>query len=203
VAEHTANEPTETPAPDSGVLHDQLLDHSYDGIQEYDNPLPGWWVWLFVLSIVFALIYPVYYHYGDGDLVADEYAADVKRFEEEQAARMAQLGELSEESLAELAANQVLMAQAAEKFVATCGACHGAQGQGVSGPNLTDDAWVHGGTLMEIHETIDQGVDGKGMPAWGQTMPPMDVRMLSAYVGTLRGTNPPNPKAPEGTPINR
>ena len=95
----------------------------------------------------------------------------------------------------------LVVAKARTKYVEVCKSCHGEQGQGGIGPNLTDDFAIHGGAPMDIYKTINEGVPAKGMEAWGEKMPPEDVRMLAAFVITLRGTNPPNPKAPQGDPI--
>jgi cytochrome c oxidase cbb3-type subunit 3 len=77
--------------------------------------------------------------------------------------------------------------------------CHGPKGQGVIGPNLTDDYWLHGkASFMDIYAVVNEGVPAKGMPAWGKKLDPVEVAKLAAYVGTLRGTNLPG-KAPEGT----
>lgn len=169
----------------------QLVEHEYDGIQEYDNPLPGWWVWLFVATVVFTPIYIVYYHFGEGDLVAEEYAADLAALREAEAARAMQAGEVTEEVLAALMNDQATLEAGAALYRTNCTVCHGEQGEGKIGPNLTDDYWLHGGTLVQIHRTIDQGVPEKGMLAWGKTLPPEDIRRLAAWVGSLRGKNVP------------
>ena len=80
-----------------------------------------------------------------------------------------------------------------------CQSCHRDDGGGNGiGPNLTDDYWIHGGTIKEIFVTVNKGVIEKGMPAWGKVMSPADVRNVVFYVMSLRGTNPANPKAPQG-----
>lgn len=179
-------------APPAAPGDAPILDHEYDGIQEYDNPLPGWWLYIFWASILFTPIYIAYYHFGDGPLVADEYAADVRAFEEAEAQRAMESGAVSEDALAALSRDEATLAAGEALFKTNCVACHGDKGEGKIGPNLTDDAWIHGGTLMAIHTTIDQGVPEKGMLAWGKTLPGDDVKRLAAYVaGKLRGTNVP------------
>jgi cytochrome c oxidase cbb3-type subunit 3 len=86
-------------------------------------------------------------------------------------------------------------------FVTTCAPCHRPDGGGLIGPNLTDEYWLHGGTLPEIHKTITDGVLDKGMPNWGKYLKPEQVNALAVYVFSLRGTNPPNPKAPQGIKV--
>jgi cytochrome c oxidase cbb3-type subunit 3 len=181
----------------SSASSDQLLDHEYDGIREYDNPMPGWWVAMFWGSFVFALAYGFHYHVsGRGTSVADAHAAEVAEAAQIQAKRA--LGEtVSEEGLGKLMLDATLMADAKTLFAQRCMPCHGDQGQGVIGPSLTDDHWLHGDTLLEIHGTVSEGVPAKGMPSWKMQLSPIQVRELAAFVGTLRGKNLPG-KASEG-----
>jgi cytochrome c oxidase cbb3-type subunit 3 len=178
--------------------HDELLDHEYDGIREYDNPLPRWWVWIFAGSFWFSVAYFFHYHVShNGQSVAASYEADVAEARETQA--KASLAEpVSEESLGKLMADAALMNDAKALFGLRCTPCHGDKAQGLIGPNLTDSAWIHGsGHLAEIFEVIDQGVLAKGMPAWSKQLSPIEVRKLAAFVGTQRGRNVPG-KLPEG-----
>jgi cytochrome c oxidase cbb3-type subunit 3 len=184
-----------TPAPD----HEQLCDHEYDGIREYDNPLPRWWVWMWAGSVVFSLAYFFYYHLsGNGQSVAAAYEADMREARENEAkATLAQ--PVSEESLSKLMSDSASMGDAKGLFASRCAPCHGDRAQGVIGPNLTDSAWIHGnGTLTDIYGVIKDGVLSKGMPAWGKQLSPIEVRKLAAFVGTTRGTSVPG-KPPEGT----
>jgi cytochrome c oxidase cbb3-type subunit III len=177
---------------------DQLLDHEYDGIREYDNPLPRWWVWIFAGSFWFSLAYFFHYHVShNGQSAAAAYEADVAEARENEA--KASLAEpVSEESLGKLMADAGLMSDTKALFTLRCVQCHGDRAQGSIGPNLTDSAWLHGGgKLVDIFGVIDQGVLAKGMPAWSRQLSPIEVRKLAAFVGTLRGTNVPG-KAPEG-----
>jgi cytochrome c oxidase cbb3-type subunit 3 len=188
-------------APAEGEQHDQLLDHAYDGIQEYDNPLPRWWVWMFAGSFWFSLGYFFHYHVsGNGVSVAAAYQDDVAQAREQ--AAKANLSEpISEESLGKLMADAALMKDTQALFALRCAPCHGDKAQGTIGPNLTDDAWIHGqGTLTDIYNVVDQGVLAKGMPAWGKQMSPIEVRKLAAFVGSQRGKNVPG-KPPEGAVV--
>lgn len=182
---------------------DQLLDHEYDGIREYDNPLPRWWVWIFAGTFWFSLAYFFHFHLShNGASVAAAYEEDMREARELQAkASLAQ--PVSEESLGKLMADAALMKDAQALFGLRCGPCHGAKAEGVIGPNLTDSAWIHGqGTLTDIYAVIDQGVLAKGMPAWGKQLSPIEVRKLTAYVGTQRGKSVPG-KAPEGAVVSQ
>jgi cytochrome c oxidase cbb3-type subunit III len=177
---------------------EEPLDHEYDGIQEFDNPLPRWWVNIFWGSFVFALVYVGYYHLsGRGESVVEEYAGEISEAREVEAKR-AMGDKLSEESLAQLASNAGLMQDARGIFEARCVQCHKARGEGGIGPNLTDGYWIHGkGTLMDIYAVVNDGVQAKGMPPWGRQLTPIELGKVVAYVGTLRNTNAPG-KAPEG-----
>lgn len=178
---------------------DRLLDHSYDGIQEYDNPMPRWWVITFWATIIFSILYllnvPVL---GKGEGRIAEYNAEMQKAEALRA-RLEPAGGPSAEALAALAASPTAIASGKQVFTLYCAACHRADGGGQIGPNLTDDAWIHGGTLTDIHRTVEKGVLAKGMPEWGKVLKPEQVNEVTAYVHSLIGSNPPNPKAPEGT----
>jgi cytochrome c oxidase cbb3-type subunit III len=178
----------------------QLLDHEYDGIREYDNPLPGWWVWMFWGSFFFSIGYIVHYHLtGNGKSVAATYEDDVRAAREERAKES--LKEAPTEAvLGRLMADKDLMLDARVTFGERCAVCHGAAGQGLIGPNLTDESCLHGDhSLMATYEVVSNGVPTKGMPAWALQLKPIELRKLVAYVGTLRGTNVSG-KAPEGAP---
>lgn len=176
----------------------ELLDHEYDGIMEYDNPMPRWWVWIFWGSFYFAVCYVLWFHvFGKGLLTREEYASDMRTFREESAKR--EMGStVSEEALQKLTKNAAVMADAKTIFGKRCVQCHGPNGEGVIGPNLTDDYWIHGhATLMDIYGVVNSGVPSKGMPEWGKQLSPIEIAKAAAYIGTLRGKHLPG-KAPEG-----
>lgn len=181
--------------------NDRLLDHSYDGIQEYDNPMPRWWVITFWATIIFSILYALNVPgIGNGKGRIADYEADIARAN---ATRLAAepAGGPTPEALAALATDQATLATGKQLFTTYCAACHRADGGGQIGPNLTDDSWIHGGTLPEIRTTINTGVLVKGMPEWGKVLKPDQVTAAAVYVNSLRGSNPPNGKAPEGTRI--
>jgi cytochrome c oxidase cbb3-type subunit 3 len=196
----TGADPHET-ALGTSSGHDQLLDHEYDGIREYDNPMPRWWVWIFAGTFWFSLGYLFHYHVsGNGVSVAAAYEADVAQARE-QAAKANLSQPVSEESLGKLLGDAALMKDAHALFTLRCSPCHGDKAQGTIGPNLTDDAWIHGrGTLTDIFNVVDQGVLAKGMPAWGKQLSPIEVRKLAAFVGSQRGKNVAG-KPPEGVVV--
>lgn len=187
--------------PKQKAPHDQLLDHEYDGIREYDNPLPAWWKAIFWGSFVFSLGYFFHYHVsGNGQSVAAAYAEDLEQARENEAKQtLAQ--PVSEASLGQLMNDAALMNDAKSLFGLRCAPCHGDKAQGLIGPNLTDNAWLHGsGSLSDIYTVINQGVLAKGMPAWGKQLSPIELRKLAAFVGTQRGKSLPG-KPPEGNVV--
>ena len=176
--------------------NERLIEHEYDGIQEYDNPLPRWWVLSFWATIIFSVLY--WFNVpgiGSGKGWIADYEASVAAHA---AAHPPETDAVTEEALAALAADPAKVAEGKTTFGTYCVSCHRADGGGLIGPNLTDDAWIHGDSLVQIHRTIAQGVLAKGMPAWEKLLKPAQVNAVTAYVRSLRGTNPPNPKAPEG-----
>ena len=183
--------------PDSAPL----TSHSYDGIEEYDNPMPAWWRRVFWATFVFSLGYFVHFQLtGNGSSVEQSYAEDMREFRELLAARS--LGEkVTEEGLTRLMNDPMLMRDARTVFVARCVQCHADHGQGNIGPNLTDDYWINGGGKLEdLYEIVSNGRTLKGMPNWGQKLRPLELAQVVAYVGTLRHTNLPG-RPPQGNKI--
>jgi len=178
-----------------------VLEHEYDGIREYDNPLPRWWVLLFWGTFLFSIGYMFHFHVsGNGPSVLAEYEKEEREAQALRSQR-AMAEAPSESALATLMGDAALMESAREEFGKRCAACHAAEGQGLIGPNLTDGHWIHGtGTLMDIYRVVSDGVAAKGMPAWQNQMSPADLRKVVAFVGTLRNKNLPG-KAPEGQPV--
>ena len=173
--------------------------HEVDGIQEYDNKLPNWWLYTLYGSILFSAGY--WFHYqtsGFGDLPTAEYRIDMDKAAAVEAERIKAAGVMTPEALVSLSKDKVTLEQGKQVFVATCLAGHRADGGGVVGPNLTDDFWIHGASPDKVLKTITAGVPDKGMPAWGPQLGADRVRAVTAYVISLRGTNVPNGKAPQG-----
>jgi cytochrome c oxidase cbb3-type subunit 3 len=173
-----------------------LLDHEYDGIRELNNKLPRWWVWLFNLSIVFAICYFTYYHVmAKGKLMAAQYEDEVKAGTEIKARAMGEF----EANMANLQPSKdpVVLAEGKETFQKLCAPCHRADGGGLVGPNLCDDYWIHGSNFVDNLRTIWNGVPAKGMVTWKGTLKPGTIYAAGSYIYTLRGTHPKNPKPPE------
>jgi cytochrome c oxidase cbb3-type subunit 3 len=180
---------------------DKLLEHSYDGIQEYDNPMPRWWVITFWATIIFSILYLLDVPgIGIGEGRIAEYNAEMERAKA-LLATTEPADASSSEALAALVGNQTVLADGKQVFTQYCAACHRPDGGGQIGPNLTDDSWIHGGTLLDIRNTVSAGVLPKGMPEWRQVLKPGQVDAVAVYVKSLAGTNPPNAKAAEGVKI--
>ncbi len=176
---------------------DEVMDHDYDGIREYDNPLPRWWVWMFYACIVAAFVYVPYYHFGPGVLPVERLALDMEEWKELHPEKAT----ATEDELVAMAQNPKVMERGAAVFKTNCVACHGPDGGGLVGPNLTDNFTIHGQDASALVHVITEGVPEKGMLAWGQLLKQQEVYDVALYVQTLRGTTPATPKAPQGDPI--
>ena len=174
------------------VMHDDpLTGHSYDGIMEYDNPTPGWWNMLFIASILFAPLYFLVTLAAEGDLGPQgEYEraqiADLER-------KFGEIGELTPDAatIMQYSLDDQWMAYAEKRFTSACASCHAIDGSGQTGPNLTDDFYIHVQSVEDIHDVIANGRANNAMPAQSNSMHPNDVILLSSYVAQLRGRNLP------------
>jgi cytochrome c oxidase cbb3-type subunit 3 len=177
---------------------DILLDHDYDGIRELDNALPPWWKYGFYFTLVIGVLYIMNYHVlGIGMNPEQEYAAQMdegKRVEEAYKAKTKNLVDENNVTMADAAG----IAEGKKVFQTTCFACHGKDGEGGIGPNLTDDYWIHGGSMNDIYKTIKLGYPEKGMQSWQSMFNPVQIKELTSFVKSLKGTKPANPKAPQG-----
>ena len=280
---------------------DVLMDHDYDGIQELDNDLPPWWLWLFYITIAWAVIYMIHYHVlRTGDSQITEYHKEMDpNWTPAQDARQAGSGLFyhspfynskgdmtprlrQERKLAELkAAEEKAKLAAADKgeesatgsaditslsfdellkaamrkadpanleklqtafpeiyasldqkpaegagsskpaepkiealtdaaslgegkaiYTKNCASCHGNEGQGGIGPNFTDDYWLHGAGMNNVVHTINNGVPAKGMISWKPILKEDEILKVASYILSLHGTNPPNPKKPQGDKVD-
>jgi cytochrome c oxidase cbb3-type subunit 3 len=175
-----------------------LTDHEYDGIREFDYQLPNWWLNLFYISVFFAVGYFTYYHLLEGRSIQQEYQAEQTQLEVLLANAAAKGANMSEADLLAYVKDSAKVKAGKELFQVRCVACHGASGQGLIGPNLTDEYWLHGGKLTEISNTITNGVPDKGMPPWGPVMSAEQIHSVVAYIRSIHGTNPAGAKAPQG-----
>jgi cytochrome c oxidase cbb3-type subunit 3 len=180
---------------------DRAFAAQYDGIQEYDNALPKWWLQLLYGTIIFAVGYVYYYHFGGPGKGQEELLALDMQQAEARKASAPKMADSSEGTLLGLVSDAEAIGRGKVVFGEKCAVCHGAEGQGMIGPNLVDKYWIHGGDLLAIRKVIAKGVVEKGMLAWESMLPSADIDKVSAYVYSIRGTTPPNPKAPQGDPI--
>jgi len=179
---------------------DIMLDHNYDGIRELDNHLPPWWKWLFYLSIVFAVVYLVFYHVTDTlPLSNQEYQNEVS-LAQEQARKLQAANPVAaiDESNVTTTTDALAIADGKQTFLNNCASCHRKDGGGDIGPNLTDDYWKHGGDIKDIFKVVRHGVQGTNMIAWEGFISPEKMQNVASYILTLKGSNPENPKKPEG-----
>lgn len=177
---------------------DALLDHNYDGIQELDNALPPWWKYGFIITIGFAFVYLLNFHvFGNGKNPTEEYQAEMNNAQiQKEVYESKNKDRIDEEHVSMADATGIKSAEV--NYVANCVACHGAKGEGGVGPNLTDDYWLHKGSLNDIYHTLKVGYPDKGMQSWASKFSPKEMSQLASYVKTLKGTNPPNGKVPQG-----
>ncbi|HZY39602.1 MAG TPA: cbb3-type cytochrome c oxidase N-terminal domain-containing protein [Mucilaginibacter sp.] len=177
-----------------------LLEDEYDGIKELDNPTPAWFMYLFYATIAFAVCYLLIYHvFGLAPLQYDEYKQEMAHAAIAKKAFLSKAGNRVDENTVKLTTDPAILADGAAVFKTNCVACHGALGQGVVGPNLTDDYWIHGGKINDVFKTIKYGVPAKAMPTWETLLSAKQIAAVANYVKSLHGTNPPGGKAPEGT----
>ena len=180
---------------------DLLREHEYDGIQEYDNPTPGWWNLIFLGTFLFSLWYVLYNHASTISLsVAQGYETDVS---DDLKKRFSTIGDLTpdEPTLLKFMANEEWKLVGASVFKAQCVSCHGANAAGQIGPNLTDDYYKNVQQLADIPKVIAGGAAAGAMPAWKTRLHPNEIVLVAAYVASLRGKNLPGPRGQEGDRI--
>jgi cytochrome c oxidase cbb3-type subunit III len=184
------------PVNKSDYKADQVLGHDFDGIQEYDNRLPNWWLWILWGSVLFSVGYWLVFHtFGVGKSPVQLYESEMQAAAE---AQLAAGGSLDNEALILMSGMPDKVAEGKDIFGTYCVACHLATGGGLVGPNLTDAYWIHGGEPMDMHKTVTEGVLEKGMAAWGKQLGPRRVEAVVAYMLTLRDSNVAGGKAAEG-----
>lgn len=176
-----------------------LIMHDYDEIQELDNPVPAWFNWLFYGSVIFGFVYLLNYHvFKLGKLQDEEYTIEMKQAEVAKEAYLAKTGNMIDENSVKVDKSAEVLAAGKAVFTQNCVACHGQNAEGVVGPNLTDDFWLHGGKIASVFKTIKYGVPEKGMISWEKQLSPKQISDVANYIESLKGTNPANPKAPQG-----
>lgn len=178
---------------------DILFDHEYDGIRELDNSLPPWWVALFYITIGIAIVYLGYYHVlGSGPSSKEEYEIEMEKAKEQVQAYLASQSNQVDESNVTILIDEAELTVGKTLYDINCAACHGFLGEGGVGPNMTDEYWIHGGSIQDIFKTIKYGVPEKGMISWQAQLRAGDMQKVASYILSLQGTNPPNAKEPQG-----
>ncbi len=176
-----------------------LTDHDYDGIQELDNGMPPMLKYIFVITIAAAIGYWSYYEMGSGPSQLDEYNQEMETAAIEKAEYLKMVGNRVDETTVKLSDDATVIASGQKIFATNCVACHGDKGQGGVGPNLTDNYWLHGGTIKDIFTTIKYGVPAKGMRSWQSEIGPADIQAVASYILTaFAGKNVTGGKAPQG-----
>lgn len=175
-----------------------MFEHDYDGIKELDNKIPPWFNILFYGTIVFGIIYMLVFHVfhleplSAGEYIQEVRAADLQRQE------LIRTGAFVNEDNVKQLTDPASIQAGKDIFMKNCVPCHGTNGGGTVGPNLTDDYWIHGGGIKNIFKTIKYGVPAKGMITWQNLLNPKQIEEAASYVMSLHGTNPPNGKPPQG-----
>lgn len=176
-----------------------MMDHDYDGIRELDNNLPPWWKYGFYLTIIVAVVYLFNYHvFHTGKLSLEEYEQEMKDGAAAVAEYQKNATDLVDENTVKLLTDAASLADGKTIFKQNCAACHGPEGQGLVGPNFTDDYWLHGGSVNDVFRSVKYGWTEKGMKSWQQDLKPAEIQLVVSYVKSLRGTNPPNAKEKQG-----
>lgn len=176
-----------------------VSDHTYDGIQEYDNPTPGWWHVLFIATVLFAGPYYVIWELNPevptlAQSLETEQVAELKK-------QFAELGELKidQDTVLKLSADEKWQRVGASIFKAKCATCHGSNAEGGSvGPNMTDDYYKNVKVVMDIPRVIQEGANGGAMPSWKNQLSTNEIAVLAGFVVSRRGLNLPSPRGPEG-----
>ncbi|NHA03350.1 c-type cytochrome [Mucilaginibacter sp. HC2] len=177
-----------------------LIAHDYDGIQELDNPIPAWFMYLFYGTITFAVGYLLNYHvFKTGQLQYAEYRTEMAQADIEKKAFLSKAANRVDENTVKLVHDPAVIASGQAIFKSTCAPCHGEHAQGNVGPNLTDDYWLHGGKINDLFKTIKYGVLSKGMPTWEKQLSPKQISDVANFIESLHGSNPAGAKAPQGT----
>jgi cytochrome c oxidase cbb3-type subunit 3 len=178
---------------------DLLMDHDYDGIKELDNNLPPWWVYLFYICVIFGVIYVARYELFGGDNQETELKMEMAQAKVDVEEYLKTAPDLMDEKTVVLLTDKGDLAAGKEIFTTNCAACHRADAGGQIGPNLTDDHWILGGGIKNLFHTITNGGrDGKGMISWKGTLKPKEIQKVASYILSLQGSNPKDPKAPDG-----
>jgi len=174
--------------------------HEYDGIKELDNPLPPWLKYIFYVTIIIAFAYlTLVFVFKDASIIQK------KEYSEEMRAARAKTEVAVKEEAVKSKANPMtqeeILAAGKVVFDKICYVCHGKFGEGLVGPNFTDEYWIHGGKPEDLLKVVNEGVLDKGMISYKSQLNKAQINNVIAYILSLHGTNPPNQKAPQGVKV--
>ena len=180
---------------DMNEADEHLMEHNYDGIQELDNPPPTWIMAIFYITIAFSIIYGAYYFWLD---VGDHQDAEYTRKSEVHDAKY-KIANEPQEAIGMLSEASDLEEGKAIYKEMNCFTCHGVNMEGNAiGPNLVDDAWIHGCDFQSVFNVIKNGVPAKGMTPFKAQLSDSRIQKVSSYILSLKGSNPENAKEPQG-----
>lgn len=175
------------------------LHHNYDGIQELDNRLPRWWIWGFYCTIVFACVYLYRNHVSHtAPSSIQEYQIAMAQADEQKQEYLKHAASNVDETTVKLITDAAVIEEGHQIFETNCSPCHGDHGQGIVGPNLTDDYWLHGGSIHDVFKTIKYGYPEKGMKSWKDDFSPTQIAKIASFVKSIHGSKPANAKEPQG-----
>ncbi|MCD8483066.1 MAG: c-type cytochrome [Verrucomicrobia bacterium] len=159
-----------------------LRPHVYDGIQEFDNSMPNWWLWTFYGAIIFSVIY--WFSYYDSEMMESDSAKMVREMSRIEEARLASVGELNNETLWAMSRNAGFVSSGMLVYQENCASCHGANREGGIGLALNDGDWKYGGSPMEIFDIVANGSPDRtaGMQAWERQLGPQRISQVVAYI---------------------
>lgn len=165
-----------------------LLDHSYDNIQELNHPLPSWWNTIWAISIVYAIGYFAYYQLMGGPTLKEEFDKDFKIVSAKQLEFKKRESAFNQEYYAKVLADGGVK-KGKEVYDLNCMPCHGENGAGDVGPNLTDDHWLRAqGNPDTIYGIVFNGSEANGMPIWSELISKDEIYQAVAYVMTFKNT---------------
>ena len=184
------------------LYDDKILEgYEYDGITEYDNPFPVWLLYIFYFTALLAVFF-LGYHFGGNSKNAtiEAYAIKLKEAQTQTPVETSvQKPEVNESELLALLQDPDALAEGGEIFGDQCALCHGYSGEGMIGPNLIDNYWLHGkGKISDIAVSISSGIPDKGMAAWADRIPEQQILHIAAYIKSINGTVTENAKEPDG-----
>lgn len=178
-----------------------LIDHSYDGIQELNHPLPGWWNFIFYAAIVYSAGYFAYYQFFSGPSLREEFKVEHARVVAAQEEYKRINAAFSQEQYEQILADDGVK-KGAVVFETNCVSCHNENARGDVGPNLTDEYWLIAKSTPEtIYNVAFNGSEENGMPAWSELISKEEILQAVAYVSSLKNTHQKGGKAPQGVKI--